>query len=661
MPGSESGDHQRLAAILAADAAGYSRLMEADERATAAALAQAHVIFHEHVRAHHGRVVNTVGDSVLAVFETAAGAVTAAVAIQRALASSASAMPDDRRLRFRIGVHLGDVNERRDGEVYGDGVNIAARLQALASPGGIVVSEAVRGAVKARVAATFDDLGAQSVKNIAEPVRAFAVRDHAAPRMRAPASLPARSASPRRVAYAGAVLATLIGVAGGGWWLAGRVRDPAPVGPLARDTAPPVGAPAPVNAASAPPGAMQGKPSIAVLPFDNMSGEADKAYFADGMTEDLITDLSKVTGLIVIARNSTFQYKGKAHDVRDIGKALNARYVLEGSVRRNGDSVRVNAQLIDATSGAHVWADRYDGEFKNIFGLQDTIARNVVKALSVELTKDESDRVAQHGTGNAQAYDMLLKGWEHYLRQTPEEFKAAIVDFKKAVEIDPSYSRAYAALAAVHWEIYTRYWGPALGLSRHTQYDAEQYLAKAMRDPTPLAHQVASAMLLQSQQQEQALAEARRAVASDPNDADGYIAVAGALNFVGRPAEAQEAVEKAMRLNPHYPSSYAYQRGLALFGLNRLDEAAVALERAIEINRDDYWSQRLLLAIYGLQGRRADAARLADAMKSGDRHGGLASYDPLTIRAVTYWYPFARPEDAKRFATGLAKAGVPDT
>ena len=253
MPGSESGDHQRLAAILAADAAGYSRLMEADERATAAALAQAHVIFHEHVRAHHGRVVNTVGDSVLAVFETAAGAVTAAVAIQRALASSASAMPDDRRLRFRIGVHLGDVNERPDGEVYGDGVNIAARLQALASPGGIVVSEAVRGAVKARVAATFDDLGAQSVKNIAEPVRAFAVRDHAAPRMRAPASLPARSASPRRVAYAGAVLATLIGVAGGGWWLAGRVRDPAPVGPLARDTAPPVGAPAPVNAASAPP------------------------------------------------------------------------------------------------------------------------------------------------------------------------------------------------------------------------------------------------------------------------------------------------------------------------------------------------------------------------------------------------------------------------
>ena len=169
-----------------------------------------------------------------------------------------------------------------------------------------------------------------------------------------------------------------------------------------------------------------------------MSGDADKAYFADGMTEDLITDLSKVGGLVVIARNSTFQYKGKARDVREIGKALNARYVLEGSVRRQGESVRVNAQLIDASSGAHVWADRYDGELKNIFTLQDTIARNVAKALSVELTKDESDRVAKRGTGNVQAYDMVLKGWEHYLKQTPDEFKAAIADFKKAAEIDPA-------------------------------------------------------------------------------------------------------------------------------------------------------------------------------------------------------------------------------
>ena len=346
--------------------------------------------------------------------------------------------------------------------------------------------------------------------------------------------------------------------------------------------------------------------------------------------------------------------------MREIGKALNARYVLEGSIRRSGESVRVNAQLIDASSGAHVWADRYDGELKNIFTLQDTIARNVAKALSVELTKDESERVAKRGTGNVQAYDMVLKGWEHYLKQTPDEFKAAIVDFKQAVEIDPTYGRAWAALAAIHWEIYTRYWGQALGLSRDTQADAEQYLAKAMKDPTPLAHEVASAMLVQSQQHAEAIAEAQRAVASDPNDADGYVALAGALSFAGRPAESLEAVEKAMRLNPHYPSSYAYQRGLALFGLNRLGEAAASLERAVEINHDDYWSQRLLLAVYGLTGRRDDGLRLADTIRKNDRRGRFADHDPLTITGVTYWYPFAKPEDAKRFATGLAKAGIPD-
>ena len=639
---SESGLRQRLAAILAADAVGYSRLMESDERATMVALDAARDVFKAEIESNHGRVINMAGDSVLAVFETAAGAVTAALAVQRRLDASSRDVPDGRQMRFRIGVHLGDVIEKADGDVYGDGVNIAARLQALAEPGGIVVSEAVRGAVKSRVAATFDDRGMQAVKNIADPVRAFSVRLEGSQQSSALAASTSTRRLPRRVAWLAAAAALLLIAVGVIVWLQPKSA--------------PVTITSPAPAVPSPPG----KPSIAVLPFDNMSADADKAYFADGITEDLITDLSKVAGLLVIARNSTFQYKGKARDVREIGKALGARYVLEGSVRRSGDSVRVNAQLIDAASGGHVWADRYDGELKNIFAVQDTITRNVVKALAVELTKDDSARVAKRGTGNVQAYDVLLKGWEHYLRQTPDEFRLAIADFKKAAEIDPTYSRAWAALAAIHWEIYTRYWGPALGLSRDTNYEAEQYLTKAMRDPTPLAHQVASAMLAHSQQHAEAIAEAQRAIASDPNDADGYVALAGALSFAGRPSEALDAVERAMRLNPHYPSSYAYQRGLALFGLNRLDEATASLERAVELNRDDYWSQRLLLAIYGLQGRRADAERLVEAMKGKDRRGRFASYDPLSIRAITFWYPFAKPNDGKRFASGLAKAGVPD-
>ena len=634
---------QRLAAILAADASGFSRLMERDEHATLEALEAARAVFRQEVESNQGRVIDTAGDSVLAVFDSAAGAVTAAQGIQLALERAARHVPDERRLRFRLGVHLGDVIEKTNGTVYGDGVNIAARLQVLAAPGGVVVSEAVRGVVKNRVSARFDDLGVQVVKNIADPVRAFAVGAPGSEKMATPATDSAARRPARRRAWAAAAGAGLLIVAGIVAWP--RLQPPAE---------------SPAATPRVPVPAVAGKPSIAVLPFDNMSGGADKEYFADGMTEDLITDLSKVAGLLVIARNSTFQYKGKARDVRDIGKALNARYVLEGSVRRSGETVRVNAQLIDAASGAHVWADRYDGELKDVFTLQDAIARNVAKALSVELTKDERERVAKRGTGNVLAYDTVLKGWEHYQRQTPDEFRAAIAEFKKATEIDPGYGRAWAALATIHWEIYTRYWGPALGLSRDTQADAERYLAKAMRDPTSLAHEVASAMLVHAQQHAEAIAEAQRAVANDPNDADGYIALAGALSFAGRPAEALDAVERAMRLNPHYPSSYAYQRGLALFGLNRLDQAAASLERAIEINRDDYWSQRLLLAVYGLAGRRDDALRLAQTIRSNDRRGRWAGHDPLTIRAVTYWYPFAKPEDAKRFAAGLAKAGISD-
>ena len=642
---SEGGQRHRLGAILAADAVGYSRLMEADERATVAALDAARKVFRAEVESNQGHVINMAGDSVLAVFDTAAGAVTAALNAQRALEAPAPAhaVPGSGQLRFRIGVHLGDVTEA-DGDAYGDGVNIAARLQALAEPGGIVVSEAVRGAVKNRVAATFDDRGIQAVKNISDPIRAFAMRAAGSPALPARTALPAPRLTRRRLALLAAAGGVLILAVGSLLWFR----------PWS----------SPVATLPATPAALvvPGKPSIAVLPFDNMSGDPEQTYFADGITEDLITDLSKVSGLFVIARNSTFVYKGKSRDVREIAKALGVRYVLEGSVRKSGADIRVNAQLIDATSGGHVWADRYDGDFKNIFGLQDTVTRNVVKALSVELTKDDSARVARRGTENAQAYDVFLKGWEHYLKQTPEDFRAAIVDFNKAAELDPKYGRAYAALAAIYWESYTRYWGATAGLARNheSRYLAEQFLVKAMSAPTPLAHQVASAMLVHAQQHDEAVVEAKRAIASDPNDADGYVALAGALSFAARPGEALAAVETAMRLNPHYPSSYAYQRGLAQFGMNRLDEAARSLEKAVAMNRDDYWSQRLLLATYGLLERRHDASTLTETMKSKDQRGRAASYDPLTIRAVGYWYPFANADDAKRFAEGLRKAGVPE-
>jgi tetratricopeptide (TPR) repeat protein len=382
------------------------------------------------------------------------------------------------------------------------------------------------------------------------------------------------------------------------------------------------------------------------------------------MTEDLITDLSKLNGVFVIARNSTFVYKGKAGDVRDIAKTLGVRYVLEGSVRRVGSDVRVNAQLIDATTGAHLWAERYDTAMKDVFSLQDKVTRGVVGALSLQLTKDESARVERKETANAEAYDVFLKGWQHYLKHTPADFKSAVTYFNTAVNIDPKYTRAYAALAATYWKASRRYWGEvAFGFrdSHDAQYQAEQALAKAMLDPTPLARQVASGILLQSQQYDEALTEAQKAIAADPNDADGYIEMASILCFTGKAREARELVERAMRLNPHYPPSYIYQLGLSEYAMQRYDDAAASLERATSLDPGDYWSPRLLLATYGLLGRKDDAAKLLATMKAHDKRGVMGStQDPITVRALAFWYPFANQADLERFASGLHKAGVPD-
>jgi TolB-like protein/class 3 adenylate cyclase/Flp pilus assembly protein TadD len=635
---------RKLTAILSADVKGYSRLMGEDEKGTVRILNAYKEVMTELIQHRHGRVVDAPGDNVLAEFASVVDAVECAVEIQKELKTRNAELPENRKMEFRIGVNLGDVIE--DGEqILGDGVNIAARLESLSGAGGICISGTAFDQVRNKLELGYDYLGEQSVKNIALPIRVYKVLMEPEAAGKVIGEKKAKSRQWQR-ATIGLVVAVIVVVAAVAIWRL-YFRTPPPLDIASKEK---MAYPLP------------DKPSIAVLPFVNIGGDPEQAYFADGMTEDLITDLSKVAGLFVIARNSTFVYKGKATDIREVAKTLGVRYVLEGSVRRSGAEVRVNAQLIDATTGGHVWADRYDGDLKNIFAFQDKVTRNVVAALAVELTKDDRERVARRGTGNAQAYDVFLKGWQHYLRQTPEDFRTAILQFKKAAELDPKYGRAYAALAATYWEASTRFWDLALGFSRthSARFQAEQFLAKAMRDPTPLAHQVASAMLLHTQQHDEAIAEAKRAIASDPNDADGYVALANALSFMGRASEALEQVERAIRLNPHYPPYYLYQLGLARFGMKRLDEAATSLERALTLNRDDYWSQRLLLATYGLLGRRADAAKLLETIKGNEKSGWLAVLDPLTIRASTYWYPFAERADVERFAEGLRKAGVPE-
>ena len=639
---------RRLAAIMAADVVSYSRLMGVDEVGTLTTLkAHRRDLLDPAIAGYRGRIVNTTGDGLLVEFASVVDAVACAVAVQHSMLSRNANEPAEKRIVFRIGINVGDIIIE-GGDIFGDGVNVAARLETLCEPGGLCISHAANEQIRDKLSLPFIDLGEQMVKNIARPVGVFglAAKDIAAlpeqelPRAPESVRLTAKLALllRRRAVLLSAAAVLVIFIAAGAWFV--RQHGSNSTGTLA----------------------LPDRPSIAVLPFENMSGDPEQAYFADGMTEDLITDLSKVAGLLVIARNSTFAYKGKPTDIREIAKALGVRYVLEGSVRRSGGDIRVNAQLIDATTGGHVWADRYDGEMKNIFGLQDNVTRNVVTALAVKLTKEDQERVARRSTENTEAYDVFLKGWQHYIRRTPEDFRAAIDHFKKAIELDPKYSRAYAALAATYWEASTRYWDFTLGLKRsfEARFQAEQFLAKAMLDPTPLAHQVASAMLLRAQQHDEAIAEAKRAIAGDPNDPDGYVALANVLSFTGAAKDALEMVERAIRLNPHYPPHYLYQEGLARFGINDLHEAAKSLEQAIALNPDDYWSQRLLLATYGLLGRRADAAKLLDAIKGREQRGLVASRDPLTVTASTFSYPFVNRADIERFAEGLRKAGVPE-
>ena len=399
-------------------------------------------------------------------------------------------------------------------------------------------------------------------------------------------------------------------------------------------------------------------PSIAVLPFTNLSDEQGQEYFVDGMVDDLITDLSKVSNLFVIARNSTFTYKGKAVKVQKIAKDLGVRYVVEGSVRRAGDKVRINVQLIDAIKGHHLWAERYDGILADLFDLQDQITGKVVTALVSKLVSgEENTGFHQKETNNPQAYDEFLKGWEQHLERSPEGFRLAIKHFNNAIAYDSDYSRAYAALAATYWEVRNRYWHREIGIGMlHDALNlAETMLDKALENPTPLALQISAMLNSRQGFHTDAIADAERAVALDPNDADGYVTLASVLTLAGEPEKAIELIRKAMRLNPYFPSNYLLELGVAHYILGQYSKSADALERASALSPEDSWPTRLLFTVYGQMGRKSDIDRLTSKVK---RY--YFGFDEFTIKSVAFWYPFKKSEHAEKLAEGLRKAGIPD-
>ena len=637
---------RRLVAILYADVAGYSRLTGEDEDATHRRLSEYLDLIAVAVEQHRGRIMHYAGDAVLAMFDAVVDALACAAYLQQDLKFHNKDLPDERKVEFRIGVNLGDVIEDRD-DIYGDGVNIAARLESLAKPGGICVSESVRLAVGNKLPLDYDFMGEQDVKNIAEPVRAYHAHLMPGTELRTPRLMVNASAlapRSRRVVVVTAVLAILLVVVGSLiYW------HPWQQGAGARW----------VENSSL---VLPDRPSIVVLPFANMSGNPEQEYFADGMTDDLITDLSKIAGLFVIARNSAFTYKGKNVDVKVVGNELGVKYVLEGSVRRAGDQVRINAQLIDAKSGGHLWADRYDGSIDDVFALQDQVTRKIIAGLAVNLTTTEQDARTNKGTVNAEAYDAFLRGWEYYQRFTADDFVKAIPLFQTAIDLDPDYGQAYAALASLYWITFRHgdSWSGKVNPNLNNwvsttlvRVKVDEYANLAMRNPSPLAYRVMSAISWDYRQFDEAIVEAERAVTLDPNDPEGYVALGWALIFGGRPQEAVVAVARAMRLDPLHPGTYAYVLGTARVVLRQYDDAVTLLERAQERSPEYQEINLPLVVAYTYLGEnekaRAALKRYTDVWTSFQRS---------RVDGVMGWIPFRRETDIKHFGEALVRSGL---
>jgi TolB-like protein/class 3 adenylate cyclase/tetratricopeptide (TPR) repeat protein len=621
---------RKLTAILAADVVGYSRLMEIDEAGTLAALKshRADLIDPEIVK-WRGRIVKLMGDGALVEFASVVNAVSCALAIQEGIAGRNESLPEDRRIEFRIGVHLGDVMIEGD-DIYGDGVNVAARLEGLAEPGGICISQQAFDQVETKLDLAYEDLGAQRVKNLARPVRVYRLRSGGEGSSE-PVATKRRGLSVIQVIGSATVLLLVVAGLVLGWWQPWVSKEE----------------PASMERMALP---LPDRPSIAVLPFNNFSNEPSEEYFADGMTEDLITDLSKVSGLFVIARNSVFTYKGRAVKIRQVAEELGVRYVLEGSVRRAGSQVRINVQLIDATTGGHLWAERYDGTLEDVFALQDEVSRKIVSALAVTLTPDEQQRSNQ-AQASPEAYDLLLRGLERFRRFTREANVEAREYFERAVAVDPDFARAHADIALTHAEEIFHGWSESLERSSRLALEKAQY-ALTLDDNSRVAHFALAFTYLNVMRYDEALAANRRVLELNPNHAEGHAQRGLILSHVGRPAEALEAIRIAMRLDPRHPFFYVWILGQAQFLLKQTDEAITQFEKSIESNPDFVIGHLMLASAYAHAGRIEDAQWEAEEI--------LVLLPDFTLTAEREKAAYKDPAHLEYYLEGLRKAGLPE-
>jgi len=579
---------RKLTAILSADVQGFSRLMEDDEAATVRTLTACREMIGNIIKKRRGRVVDSPGDNLLAEFASVVDAVQCAVEIQEKLKASNAELPDHRRMAFRIGINLGDVIVEQE-RIYGDGVNIAARIEGLSKGGGICISGTVHEHVKNKLALGYDFLGEYQVKNISEPVRVHRVRMES------------------------------------GVEESENVSDQTEALKLPE------------------------KPSIAVLPFVNLSQDPQQEYFSDGITEGIITSISKVGDLFVIARTSSFKYKGRAVDVQQVGRELGVRYVMEGSIQRSGERIRITAQLVDTKTEHHLWAERYDRDLKDIFAVQDEITMKIITAMQVKLTEGEQARISAKGTKNLESYEKYLQGIQYIRRFNLEGNVLARQMLEEAIALDAEYAMAYGLLGWTHLMDVWLGWSKSPPTSIEQVYKLAQK-ALTLDDTLAESHNLLGRIYLLKRQYEKAIAEAELVIASEPNAAFGIFLLAETLMYAGRSGEAILLFKKAFRLDPFPPSHLFHGLGASYLLTGQYNEVIAACRKAIRLSPDSLFAHIILAAAYGSADRDEEAlAEIAEVHRINPQ---------FSLEFLAKTWPYKNKADVEKYVAPLRKAGL---
>jgi adenylate cyclase len=626
----EEGFKRKLTAILSADVEGYSRLMAEDEGATVRTLTAYREVFTTLIQQHDGKVLDSPGDNLLAEFVSVVDAVQCAVAVQKEIKSRNDELAENRRMQFRIGINLGDVIQEEE-RIYGDGVNIAARLEGLADPGGICISKTAFDQIETKLPYGYEFLGDQTVKNIPKPVGAYRVLMEPRVTVAGEPEKEKPAVSRRMPIFIGTFAVLVLAIAVGVWQFYVRrpMVEPASIDKMAFR--------------------LPEKPSIAVLPFKNISGDSEQEFLADGITESIIGSISRVSGLFVIASNSVFTYKGKAVKIQTVSEELGVQNVLEGTVQRSDNKLRVNAQLIEATTGRHLWSEKYDRDMEDIFSVQDNISKEILTALQVKLVEGEQARVWAKGTDNIDAYIKFLQAYDHFRSFTKNNMILTRKACQESINIDPNYAAPYTVFGSAHLIDIWFNWTESI---QHSMQQAIVAVERAIAlDPlSDLPNAVLCHLFLMQRRFDEAVTAGEKAVSLNPNGDLNMVLLAMTLYHIRRYEEAIMLFKNAQRLNPDCPAWYLHNAGITYIHMGRYDEAIAECKRALKKNPNHFPALIIMACAYGLSGQLDEARAVVSQI--------LRINPNIAVENAGRGYKYEA--DAETLRDGLRKAGLPE-